>query len=230
MNEARLNIVKSREIRRPTYYVEALLGEYSQYSYDEVRAEVNKGQWRELAFQASPEQPLDLEIGTGVGYFFAEQAIRQPARLLLGIELKFKPLIQTIRRALSKGAKNAKVIRYHARHIENLFASQEIDNIYIHHPDPWTKRSKQKHRLMNSVFLNRLSRLQRPGRFLDFKTDNRDYFFWVQEELKKTNYKVIRYTEDLHKSEWQNENVITQFEQFFLNDGLPIYYLQAINS
>lgn len=227
MFEARPNITKTSEISNPTYYVEALGGEYSQFAFDEIRAEKFKGVWRSEAFGAPANIPMDLEIGTGNGFFFAHRAASQPQRLLLGLELKFKPLIQSIRRALKSGATNARIARYHAGFLHNLFEPEEIEHVFIHHPDPWTKRSQCKKRLMNRRFLEKLYHLQKPDSFLELKTDSSEYFFWAIEEFKLSPYKFERYTENLHLSEWAEENFVTHFEKVYLEKGQPIYYLRV---
>ena len=230
MQQASLKITKTRQIRNPTYYVEAINGDYADFALDEDRAREFRGEWRSQAFKVESGVPLDVEVGIGVGYFFAHHARNNPQRVLVGIELKFKPLIQSLRRALNQGAKNIKGVRYHAHLITDLFTECEIDNVYIHHPDPWTKRKKNKHRLLNSEFLSRLFTLQKPGGFLEIKTDSHDYFLWLLEEIKNSPYKIIRQTEDLHTSVWQDENFVTQFEQFALNEGKKICYLRATKS
>jgi len=134
MLEARLNLRKTKEIPNPTYYVEALTGKYANFAYTEDKAQEFKGFWRERAFSAAAAHPFDLEIGTGSGNFFAHRAKQHPERLLLGLEIKFKPLIQTIRRALAAGCQNARVARFHARHIDLLFENGELNHVFIHHP------------------------------------------------------------------------------------------------
>lgn len=228
MQQARNNMIKTREISNPTYYVNALNGEFSEYAFNEERAENFKGKWRESAFGATSLASLDVEIGTGNGYFFTHQSAKFPERLLLGVEIKFKPLIQSIRRALQQNIKNARIARFNAGFLQNIFLPQEIDNVFIHHPDPWNKKSKYKRRLMNRSFLEMLYSLQKEGSFLEFKTDSRDYFFWAAEEFKNSPYKIQRYTEDLHNSIWREENFITHFEKIYLEKGQPIYYLRAL--
>lgn len=227
-------MTKTRQIQNPTYYVEALNTEFAEFALDEERAEQFRGRWRQAVFRLEAtkdinSQPLDLEIGTGHGLFFAHQAKTHPNRFLVGVEIKFKPLIQAIRRVINFGSKNARIVRYHAAFIDNIFAPREIDDIYIHHPDPWTKRRKYKHRLLQRDFLKKLSELQKPGARLELKTDSKDYFFWAVEELKNSPYQIERYTEDLHRSLLSGENFTTQFEKIFIAKGQPIYYLRAIN-
>src|ERR1700683_4495348 len=112
----------TRNIPSPNIYVK-MLPEYSGWIFLEEEASNMKGKWAG-AFP-KVEQPLDLEIGCGNGFFFASQAQREPTRNLLGIELKYKPLVQTVRRARNAKSENARGIRYHARYIERIFAGDE---------------------------------------------------------------------------------------------------------
>ncbi|MGK3947075.1 hypothetical protein ABK046_52985, partial [Streptomyces caeruleatus] len=74
--------------------------EFKDFAFNEERCVFNKGLWRSDVFKVSETHPMDVEIGTGAGHHFAYRAALNPERLLVGLELKYKPLIQTIRRAL----------------------------------------------------------------------------------------------------------------------------------
>jgi tRNA (guanine-N7-)-methyltransferase len=219
----------TKNLRRPTEYVQQLNGEFSQWAFNEERAPLNKGQWRK-EFGVSDASPLDLEIGTGNGYFFAHLAQKNSDRSLVGIELKFKPLIQSIRRALKTGAKNARILRYDAARVEDIFAAGELNNVYIHHPDPWLKKRQWKHRLIQKEFLDELYAVMRPGSFVDFKTDSRDYFEWAVPLFKESKFQLTRETWDLHNSEWAGENFITAFETIFLKQGQAIHYARLFKN
>ena len=169
---------------------------------------------------------MDLEIGTGNGVHFQHRAVKYPERCLVGVELKYKPLIQTIRGALRKQAKNARVARFHAFNLDLLFEANEINNVYIHFPDPWTSPRKPKNRFVSTQILNWLWEMQRPGSILDFKTDSREYFLWSMEQIRESKYKIEFETLDLHKSEMAKENVITQFERIFLRQGVAINFVR----
>lgn len=214
----------TRNLRRPTEYVQKMNGEFSAWAFNEELGPTFKGKWREQAFKIDETHPLDLEIGTGNGYHFAHLAAKNPDRALIGIELKFKPLVQSIRRALRTGSQNARIVRYDACRLDDLFADAELNNVYIHHPDPWPKERHWKHRLIQDEFLIELHRLMRPGTFVDFKTDSRDYFEWSVERFKRSPFRLTRESWDLHRSEWQSENFVTHFESIFLSKGQPIHY------
>lgn len=215
----------TRELPVQNQYTLALDNEFKDFAFNEERAPLNKGKWRTEVFKAQNETPLDLEIGTGTGYFFNQQALKYPQRLLLGMELKYKPLVQTIRRAKKSGATNVAICRFHGFNIEELFTENELDNVFIHFPDPWTTPKKPKNRMVQKLNLDKIFKLQKPGSFIEFKTDSLVYFDWALEEIKKTDYKIEYCTYDLHQSEKAAENFITGFEAIFLKQGIKINYV-----
>lgn len=217
----RINL--TRTLPKPNQYTLALDGEFRDYAFNEERTPLNKGQWK-TKFTNS-QLPIDLEVGTGAGYFFQHQTLKHPERNLVGIEIKYKPLIQTIRRALHAGAKNAVISRFHAFDLEMMFEKGEINNVFVHFPDPWTSPKKPKNRFVQLRNLDILYDLQKPGSFLEFKTDSLVYFEWALEEIKKSRYKVEFVTFDLHQSEKVSDNFITGFEKIFINQGIKINYI-----
>lgn len=221
---SQLKISRTRTIPVPNEYINALLNDLSEWSFDEERAPGFKGAWREKAFAAPNNVAMDLEIGTGNGTHFAHHSLKFPERKLVGLELKYKPLIQSIRRALRGGAQNARIARYNAYLLSELFVPGELDDVFIFFPDPWEKHRQHKHRLIQDEFLVNLHNMQRPGGRLFFKTDSRDYFEWSLTRFQRSPYKVLGHTFDLHKSEFAEGNFITQFENIFLRQNIPIGY------
>jgi len=220
----------TRTLPVPNAYTTALDGEYSHIAFNEERAPLNKGKWRSDVFKADEQAPMDLEIGTGAGHHFAHYSHRNSNRLILGLELKYKPLIQSIRRAVVGGAKNAAIARYHAFNIDELFNEGEINNVFIHFPDPWTSPKKPKNRVVNVRILDLLYKMQRPGSFIEFKTDSRVYFLWALEEIKQSKYKVVYETLNLHAtdSEYKTQNFMTGFEKIFVKQGIEINYIRLL--
>lgn len=219
-----LNI--TRLLPRPNEYTLALDNEYAHVAFNEERTPLNKGLWREKVFSCPEQAHLDLEIGTGNGTFFAHQSALYPERFLVGMEIKYKPLIQTIRRALKQGSRNVAVCRYHAFNVDLAFSQEEIDDVYIHFPDPWVTPRKPKNRTVNADFLKVMHGLQRPGSRIFFKTDSREYFDWSLDEIKNSPYELIFKTFDLHQSERAGNNYQTAFEKIFMRQGILINYLE----
>ena len=220
---------KTKDLPYPNPYAVMLMTTFKEKAFDEDAVADFKGLWRKKVFSKDEEYPIDLEIGTGNGYHFAHKASGDLERGFLGIEVKYKPLIQAIRRALKAGAEeNAYMIRYDASKLNELFAKGEINNVYIHHPDPWPKEKQWKHRLIQDGFLYDLFDIMREDTFIEFKTDDESYYDWSLEIFKNSKFDVEFHTRDLHNSKASNTNFITHFESIFLKKGQPIYYLKAI--
>jgi tRNA (guanine-N7-)-methyltransferase len=226
----RTRINLTRLLPHPNAYTIALDNEYRDYAFNEERAPLNKGRWRSEVFKCDDSKPMDVEIGTGAGMHFANYANKFPERYIVGLEIKYKPLIQSIRRAQAQGLRNSAICRYHAFDLEFLFEKNEVNNVFIHFPDPWVTPRKPKNRVVNRRILNSIYEMQRAGSFLEFKTDSREYFLWALEEIKETPYKVEFQCLDLYKDggKYLEENFQTTFEKIFVKQGIEINYIKLI--
>lgn len=220
----KVRVKSTAGVPNPNEYILALKGEFAEVAFDEVRTPELRGLWRSEVFEKNEDWPLDIEIGTGNGFHFAYQAEKNPERGLVGFELKYKPLIQSIRRSIRMGCENTRVCRYDAHLICDVFAENEVNDVVIHFPDPYLKKKFRKRRLITENFLVGLHRLQRPGSNIFFKTDSEDYFDWAMESFENSQYEITGQTRDLHNSEFAQGNFITAFERIFMNQGLPIYF------
>lgn len=217
----------------PTEYVLAIQNELKGWAFDETQVPEFRGRWRELAFQShntripAPAQgsQLDLEIGTGNGFYFAHRAQLHPGRLLVGLEIKFKPLVQAIRRALRQGSQNMRIARYNASHIDEIFSENEIDDVIIHHPDPWPKLKQHKHRLLQKEWIVKLSEIQKPGSTIDFQTDDHNYFEWAMENFSDSPYEIVDRQVGVKEGAVQ-----THFEKIFRAKAVPIARATLLNS
>ena len=187
------------------------------------KASGNKGKWRSHVFKCEDHKPLDLEIGTGNGFHFAQLTKTHPQRNFIGLELKYKPLVQSIRRSLRAQCTNSRMARFHAHGVGDLFGPGEINNVYIHFPDPWPKKRHHKNRLIQPLFLSHLYQVMREGGFVEFKTDNHPYFQWAIRCFRESPFVLSFFTENLHQSFRRNQNFVTHFESLFLAKGQPIH-------
>lgn len=212
--------VKSCEVNP---YVEMMYSEFKDWSFDES-ASANRGFWRQRVFDCVDETALDLEIGTGNGTHFAQLTKHHPERVFVGLELKYKTLVQSIRRSLRQGCTNGRMARYRAEGVTELFSPDEVNNVYIHFPDPWPKKRHHKNRLIQADFLRNLYSVMRPGGLVEFKTDDYDYFKWAMSFFRQSPFVIRFFSEDLHQSFRKDKNFVTHFESLFLQKKQPIYY------
>ena len=204
-------------------YVELMYTEFKDWSFD-AEATEKRGRWRSDVFGVAPDKAVDLEIGTGNGTHFAQLTEAHPERCFVGLELKYKTLVQSIRRSLRRGCQNGRMARIKAEKITELFESEEINNVYIHFPDPWPKKRHHKNRLIQKTFLKDLYGVMRPGAWVEFKTDDYGYFKWAMTYFSSSDFTIKYFTEDLHQSHRKDKNFVTHFESLFLKKGQPIYH------
>ena len=219
---AQKKISLTKNIKYPNHYVQALYKE--EWAFDEEEAPSYKGKWRTL-FNKNLSNSLHLEIGCGNGKHFSDLCLKQNQDCFLAIEIKYKPLIQTIKRVRKNKSINGRVIRYNARWIDNLFTAGELNNIYIHFPDPWLKkRRSKKHQLIQPDFCQQLYHIQKTNSILEFKTDSADYFEQSLKTFKKAGYTLKKHSRDLYKKEPPLIENLSQFELIFFKQNIPIHY------
>lgn len=182
---------------------------------------MNKGKWREVC-GAKPDAPIWLEIGCGKGKFCTEMAVKNPDVLYIALERDTSVILAAIEKAHNEEIPNLFFLNADANLIDNYFDENEIDRIYLNFSDPWSRRNKPKRRLTYRDFLNKYCVILKDGSQIEFKTDNDDLFEFSLEEFKETGFTLEDVTYDLHNSEFDKDNVRTEFEQKFADDGINI--------
>jgi tRNA (guanine-N7-)-methyltransferase len=156
-----------------------------------------RGRWREEIGKPT-SAPLILEIGPGNGFFFRELAKRHPEAALVGVEIRFKRVYLTAKKALEAKADNFRVVHQTVGNLLDLFGAWELDEVWINHPDPWPKDRHHKHRLIRPDFTDRIAEVLRPGGALWLKSDFEPYGPLAHEVLRPPLWTVEEFTADLH--------------------------------
>jgi tRNA (guanine-N7-)-methyltransferase len=209
-------------------YTRIVREDYAPWIYEMLDVPKQKGNWRKDVFQVSAETPLDLEVGVGNGYFFEHHRKTFPNRMCVGLELKYKQLVQTVKRSLLYDRKHFRLGRFDAKYLDDVFSAGELNNVYVFFPDPWEKKRQLKKRLLGPEFLNSLFEMQRPGSFFEFKTDSRAYYEWVCERIKLTPYILDYQSDNFHFSERAKDNFQTHFEKLWTQKGRPTHYIKLL--
>ncbi len=194
----------------------------SEYTVNEPAA--NRGRWKE---SFGNDHPLYLEIGTGKGRFITTLAMQNPDINYIGIEKFSSVLIRALEKQNELQLPNLIFIRMEAEHICDVFAEGEIDRIYLNFSDPWPKDRHAKRRLTSTQFFDRYNTILAKDGVVEFKTDNRDLFEFSVEEVASAGWKIDSLTRDLHNSDMNEGNVMTEYEIRFSEGGTPINKLIA---
>ena len=168
------------------------------------------------------KQPLFIEIGMGKGQFITTLAKNNPDINYIGIEKYSSVLVRAIEKQTELELPNLKFIRMDAENINDVFAENEVDGIYLNFSDPWPKDRHAKRRLTSRQFFARYEKLLKPEGKIQFKTDNSALFDFSLEEVEAANFKATEVSYDLHNSEWNEGNVMTEYEERFSAKGNPI--------
>ncbi len=171
----------------------------------------------------SKEQPLHIEVGTGKGRFIMTLAGQNPDIKYIGIENHSSVLLRAVQKLEQEELPNLRFILMDAVAIDEIFAPDEVDKIYLNFSDPWPKDRHAKRRLPSRQFLARFYNILKPDGTIEFKTDNRVLFDFALEELNYSDFELVAKTYDLHADESMNEgNIMTEYEEKFSSMGNPI--------
>lgn len=178
-----------------------------------------KGKWHTL-FKNS--NPIHIEIGMGKGKFIIQMAQQNPDINYIGIEKYSSVLLRALEKRRQLELNNLYFIRFDAVYITDIFAPDEVDRIYLNFSDPWPKERHAKRRLTSGEFLKRYDQFLKKDGEIIFKTDNRPLFDFSIEEARLAGWELKELTYDLHHSEYLTGNVMTEYEERFVAEGVPI--------
>lgn len=186
-----------------------------------------KGKWHTVF---KNENPIHIEIGMGKGKFIQELASRNPNINYIGIEKYSSVLIRAIEKREELEMDNLFFIRMDAENLNDIFAENEIAQIYLNFSDPWPKDRHAKRRLTSKQFLHRYDQCLKSDGVVIFKTDNKDLFTFSLEQVEEAGWMLQNHTFDLHNSPYVEGNVMTEYEEKFVGEGKPIHRLVAFRN
>lgn len=129
-----------------------------------------KGNWNKIFFKN--DNPIVLELGCGKGEYTVGLAKKYPNKNFLGIDIKGARFWRGAKTALEDEMSNVGFLRTQIELIGNLFAENEVDEIWITFPDPQIKYKRTKHRLTNETFLDGYKKILKPKGIMHLKTDS----------------------------------------------------------
>jgi tRNA (guanine-N7-)-methyltransferase len=181
-----------------------------------------KGRWGE-AFP-NPELPLHLEIGPGNGFYLAGMATRHPQFNWLGIEIRYKRVVLVARKINAAGALNARIARYDAWQLGDLFGPSELSGLHINFPDPWKREVDAKHRLISPPLVAWAASALRPGGEIRVKSDHRPNVQRFVDGAVGQPISVVDFRDDIeHNGSPWPDDLVTNYQSKFIKRGEPVY-------
>lgn len=170
--------------------------------------------------------PLWLEIGCGKGQFAVELAKRNPDVNILAVEKYANVLVDACEKLRESGLKNLKFFRTSAEYLPSYLPRGSVSRIFLNFSCPYPKKSYANHRLTAPRLISVYDYLLAPGAEIHQKTDNQGFFEFSIESLTACGYALKNVSLDLHNSDFEG-NIVTEYEERFSSQGLPIYRLEA---
>ena len=194
--------------------------------------EEKRGKWRDLF--KNPTFPLYLELGCGKGYFIANMASSNKNINYIAIDLVDAMLglakrnVEQIYKEKNEETDNIFLTRFDIERI-NLILSKEdkIDRIYINFCNPWPRGKHHKKRLTHIRQLEKYKEFLNNAGEIFFKTDDDNLFLDSLNYFEEAGFKIVKKTFDLHKEVDFWENIETEHENMFSEQGIKIKALVA---
>ncbi|MBT9187359.1 tRNA (guanosine(46)-N7)-methyltransferase TrmB [Zobellia russellii] len=185
-----------------------------------------RGKWNDFF---GNDNPIVLELGCGKGEYTVGLAKQDPSKNFIGIDIKGARLWRGAKTALEDNLKNVAFLRTQIELIDELFAQDEVSEIWITFPDPQIKYKRTKHRMTNEAFLAKYKKILRPDGLMHLKTDSEFMHGYTLGLLHGLGLEVNYANHDVYKNEGSPKEVLelqTFYEKQYLEKGKPITYIQ----
>lgn len=174
------------------------------------------------------QSPVYLEIGAGKGGFAVGMTKAHPDVAYFAMERVTDCVVLAAEKAKKEGSERLRFIIDTADNLTRIFAKGSVDAIFLNFSDPWSKKGYAKRRLTHARYLAVYMELLEDGGRLCFKTDNVGLFDFSLEQLEEVGLPITKLTRDLHASEWNEGNVVTEYEAAFSSQGVKINMLEVV--
>lgn len=170
--------------------------------------------------------PIVMEIGCGKGQFACEYAKRNPDKNIIAIECVPTVLVEACELVKKEGIENIRFLEMKAEYLPLFMREKTVSEIYLNFSTPFPKSRHESHRLTSKLFLDIYKKLLVDDGFIAQKTDSQGFFEYSIESFSQNGFVLSEISLDLHKSDFEG-NIVTEYEQKFVDMGLPIHRLVA---
>ncbi len=190
-----------------------------------------KGKWKELF---KNENPIHLELGCGKGGFISQLAVYNPDINYIAIDLVdamlglAKRKVEESYKMANREIDNIYITRYDIERIDNILSKEDkIGRIYINFCNPWPRGKHRKKRLTHTRQLEKYKTFLDEGAEVYLKTDDDDLFNDSIRYFENSGFKIEKTTYDLVNETRFWDNIETEHEKMFKEQGIKIKALIA---
>lgn len=170
---------------------------------------------------------FELEIGCGKGGFIIQKALAEPEKTFVAVESVGNVMVTACETAIKQEINNVKFLLTDALYLPRLLNPGKADAIYLNFSCPYPKKRQANRRLTADSFLKVYDYLLSKEGCIFLKTDKPQFFTYSLEQLSAYGYKLKNISLSLHDDAIGRNNIVTEYEKKFTEQGLPIYYFEA---
>ena len=205
--------------------------ELAECRYYTNEPEQYRGRWKTFF---GNDHPIELEIGCGKCTFIAEKAKRNPDINYIAVDIKSDMLgvgRRNIERIFEEAGQdnpdNIALVRCNVEELDKAIGAEDhIGVMYINFCNPWPRTKHQKRRLTYAKKLRMYRGFLTDDAVIYFKTDDDELFEDSVGYFEEAGYHIRYITRDLHHSDVK-DNIMTEHERMFSDEGILIKYLEA---
>lgn len=155
------------------------LSEFPEIVLRDIASFAVRARWNELLAERMGSRPerIVFEVGCFDASFLCKIARKHPGVGFIGLDWKAKALFDGASQITQQGINNVLLIRGRGQDIAHIFAPEEVDEIWLLHPDPCDKPNELQNRLFSERFLVDAHGVLRDEKStLTLKTDHPGYY------------------------------------------------------
>ncbi len=194
-----------------------------------------KGKWNSDYFKN--DNPIVLELACGKGEYTIGLAKNYPNKNFIGMDIKGARIWAGAKYAIENKMLNVAFVKTRIDFIVNLFAQDEVSEIWITFPDPQPPKNRAKKRLTGELYLGRYRQILKKGAAVNLKTDS-DFFYEFTNEVVQNNKLEVKINsanvyEELIPSLGNDAlatdlKILTYYESRWLSEGKKIKFISFV--
>lgn len=186
-----------------------------------------KGKWNSDYFKNN--NLIVVELGCGKGEYTVELAKRNKDINYIGIDIKGARFWRGAKTALEQNMENVAFVRTQIELVDQIFAKNEVSELWITFPDPQIKYKRTKHRMTNPEFLFKYKSILAEDGLIHLKTDSEFMHGYMLGLLEGLGHDIVYSHHDIYVNHEAPKDVVgiqTFYEKQYLDKGKAITYLK----
>lgn len=191
-----------------------------------------KGKWHEYF---GNNNPIYVEFGMGKGSFISGMSLKYPEVNFIGIDMYDELIRKAGEKAwethgLREGENvpNLALALVNLQQVEDVFAENELEKIFLNFSDPWPKKRHASRRLTHCSFVKKYLHILNERGVIQLRTDSKSLFEFSLNTFADMDLRLRNIYLDLHAEGTPEDHVFTEYEAKFVSRGVPIQQCEVL--